>query len=39
MKFKRCGDKVIVRLDKGEEIVERLTHLCKANAIKIINPY
>jgi len=35
MKFKRCGNKIIVRIDKGEEIVEKLIHLCKANAVKL----
>jgi len=35
MKYKRCGNKVIVRIDKGEEIVDRLKYLCRANAIKL----
>jgi predicted DNA-binding protein with PD1-like motif len=35
MKCKRCGSKVIVRIDKGEEIVESLKQLCKSNAIRL----
>ncbi len=29
MKYKQCGTKVFVRIDKGEEIVETLKHLCE----------
>jgi len=29
MKFEKIGNKWVVRIDKGEEIVETLTQLCK----------
>jgi predicted DNA-binding protein with PD1-like motif len=29
MNYKRCGNKVIVRIDKGEEIVDTLKSVCK----------
>ena len=29
MKYKRCENKVIVRIDKGEEIVDTLKSVCK----------
>lgn len=35
MKFKKFGNKWVVRIDKGEEIVETLTQLCKKNKIKL----
>lgn len=35
MKFKRFGNKFIVRMDKGEEIVETLKHFCKEKGIKL----
>lgn len=35
MKFKRCDTKVIVRIDKGEEIVNTLKTLCKKLNIKL----
>lgn len=35
MKFKRFGDKIIIRIDKGEEIVETLKRLCKENNVKL----
>jgi len=35
MEYKRFGNKVIVRLDKGEEIVETLKQLCKKLNIKL----
>ena len=35
MDFKRFGDKYIVRLDKGEEVVETLTEFIKDEDIKL----
>lgn len=35
MEYKRFGNKVIVRLDKGEEIVETLKQLCTKLNIKL----
>lgn len=35
MKFKRFGHKFIVRIDKGEEIVEKLKEFCKEQKIKL----
>ena len=35
MKFKKIGSKWIVRIDKGEEIVETLKQFCKENKIKL----
>jgi hypothetical protein len=35
MKAKRFGNKFIVRIDKGEEIVEILKQFCKDNGIKL----
>jgi hypothetical protein len=35
MKAKRFGNKFIVRIDKGEEIVETLKQFCKDNGIKL----
>ncbi len=35
MKFKKIGSKWIVRIDKGEEIVETLKKFCKDNKIKL----
>lgn len=37
MEFKKFGSKYIVRLDKGEEIVETLKQFCAANNIKLGN--
>jgi hypothetical protein len=34
MKSKKSGTKFIIRIDKGEEIVETLTEFCKENNIK-----
>lgn len=35
MRFKRFGNKFILRIDKGEEIVETLKRFCKENSIKL----
>ncbi|GAH72901.1 unnamed protein product [marine sediment metagenome] len=35
MKFKKIGNKWILRIDKGEEIVETLKQFCKENKIKL----
>jgi predicted DNA-binding protein with PD1-like motif len=35
MKLKKFGNKWVVRIDKGEEIVETLKQLCKKNKIKL----
>ncbi len=35
MKFKKIGNKWIVRIDKGEEIVKTLKKFCKENKIKL----
>jgi len=29
MKYKRLGNRVLIRVDKGEEIVDALKHVCK----------
>ncbi|MCU0851197.1 MAG: DNA-binding protein [Candidatus Thermoplasmatota archaeon] len=29
MKYKRCGTRVFVRIDKGEELIENLKAICK----------
>lgn len=35
MKFKKFGNKLIVRIDKGEEVVETLKRICKENNITL----
>jgi len=35
MKFKKIGNKWIVRIDKGEEIIDTLKQFCKKNKIKL----
>jgi predicted DNA-binding protein with PD1-like motif len=35
MKLKKFGNKWVIRIDKGEEIVETVTQLCKKNKIKL----
>ena len=35
MKLKKIGTKYIIRIDKGEEIVETLKIICKNNQIKL----
>ncbi len=35
MKLKKFGNKWVVRIDKGEEIIETLKQLCKKNKIKL----
>ena len=35
MDFKKFGNKYIVRIDKGEEIVESIRKFCKENEIKL----
>ncbi len=35
MKFKKFGNKWIIRIDKGEEIIETLKQFCKENKIKL----
>ena len=35
MKLKKFGNKWVVRIDKGEEIVETLKQLCEKNKIKL----
>lgn len=35
MEFKRFGNKVVLRLNKGEEVVESLKNLCKEQSIRL----
>lgn len=35
MKFKKFGNKWVVRIDKGEEIVQTLKEFCQKNKIKL----
>ncbi|SHK50119.1 PPC domain-containing DNA-binding protein [Desulforamulus aeronauticus] len=35
MEFKKFGSKYVVRLDKGDEIIESLKSLCQENAIRL----
>lgn len=35
MKYKKFGNKYIVRIDRGEEVVESLKKFCKENSIKL----
>lgn len=35
MKYKRCGTRVFVRIDKGEELVENLKVICKELNIRL----
>ena len=35
MKYKRYGSNIIVRIDRGEEIVETLEHVCRENDITL----
>jgi len=35
MEFKKLGTKYILRLDKGEEVIETLKHFCVDNNIKL----
>lgn len=34
MEYKRFGNKIVVRMDRGEEIIENLTKICNENNIK-----
>ncbi len=34
MVYKRIGNKYIIRLDEGEEIIERIRQLCKTSGIR-----
>ena len=35
MRLKRCGDKIVVRIDKDEEIVEIVKHVCSDNNVRL----
>ena len=35
MRFKRCGDKIVVRIDKDEEIVEIVKRVCSDNNVRL----
>ncbi len=35
MEYRRFGSKFVIRLDKGEEVVETLKQFCKDNGIKL----
>jgi uncharacterized protein len=35
MEFKKFGNKIIIRIDKGEEIVETLKNFCEQQDIKL----
>lgn len=35
MRYKLCRDKVLIRIDKGEEIVETLKQICRTLDIKL----
>lgn len=35
MEYKRFGNKIVARLDKGQEIFESLTKLCKKENVKL----
>ncbi len=35
MKFKKFGNKWIVRIDKGEEVIQTIKRLCEDNKIKL----
>ena len=35
MKFKKCGNHVIVRIDKGEEIVDTLKRACRESTVTL----
>ena len=35
MEYKRFGNKILVRVDKGEEIVGKLLDVCKAENVKL----
>ncbi|MBZ2174968.1 DNA-binding protein [Schnuerera sp. xch1] len=35
MKYKKFVDKYVVRLERGEEVINSLTNLCKENEIKL----
>jgi predicted DNA-binding protein with PD1-like motif len=35
MRYKKCGHKFILRLDRGEEIVETIKQFCKDNDVKL----
>ncbi|HEC81603.1 MAG TPA: DNA-binding protein [Thermoplasmatales archaeon] len=35
MRYKRFGNKFVVRLDRGEEIVETLKRFCRENNVKL----
>lgn len=37
MDYRRFGDKVVVRIDKGEEIVEKMLEVCEKENIKLAN--
>ena len=34
MKFKRFNDKIVIRIEKGEELISSLTNFCKEQGIK-----
>jgi len=35
MEYRQFGDKLIVRLERGEEVVDVLTHFCRERQIKL----
>ena len=35
MKFKKFGNKWILRIDKGEEVIQTIKKLCEDNKIKL----
>ncbi|HIH29626.1 MAG TPA: DNA-binding protein, partial [Thermoplasmata archaeon] len=39
MDYKQCGNRVIVRIDKGEELVDSLKTICKKLDIKLGSIY
>ncbi|NLJ90253.1 MAG: DNA-binding protein [Clostridiales bacterium] len=37
MNYKRFNNTIVVRIDKGEEILEELTRICKEEQVKLAN--
>ncbi len=35
MEYKVCGDRIVVRIDRGEEIVEQVKAVCEAEGVKL----
>jgi hypothetical protein len=37
MQYRRFGDKIVARIDKGEEILQQLEAICRAESVQLAN--